>query len=144
MFALYFPVMAINYHKILGVRAGATRAEIKIAYRKLALKYHPDRNIGNPEAEVRFKEINEAYAVARKEAKYDGSTALSTNAEHYEVLGLEPGADREDIRVAYYTLLKECRPDGETDANIAEDKLRAINKAYDILSGRADQDPDDW
>ena len=50
-----------DYYKILGVERNATKEEIKRAYRKLALKTHPDRNPGDAKAEERFKEINEAY-----------------------------------------------------------------------------------
>jgi curved DNA-binding protein len=63
-----------NYYTILGVSKSATAEEIKKAYRKLALNYHPDRNQGNKEAEARFKEISEAYAVlsdTEKRKQYD-------------------------------------------------------------------------
>ncbi|MCX7641813.1 MAG: molecular chaperone DnaJ [Elusimicrobiales bacterium] len=59
---LYF-YMAKDYYRILGVSRNATQEEIKSAFRKLALKYHPDRNPGNKDAETKFKEINEAYEV---------------------------------------------------------------------------------
>jgi molecular chaperone DnaJ len=55
--------MRTDYHTILGVSREATDEEIKKAYRKLALKYHPDRNPGDNEAEEHFKEINRAYEV---------------------------------------------------------------------------------
>ena len=63
-----------DYYEILGVNRNATEEEIKKAYRKLALKYHPDRNKGNKEAEEKFKEISEAYAVLsdkNKREQYD-------------------------------------------------------------------------
>ena len=63
-----------DYYEILGVTRDASQDEIKAAYRKLAVKYHPDRNPGDKEAEERFKEAAEAYAVlsnADKRAHYD-------------------------------------------------------------------------
>ena len=58
-----------DYYEVLGVARGATLDEIKKAYRKLALKYHPDHNKGNTEAETKFKEATEAYEVLRDEQK---------------------------------------------------------------------------
>ncbi len=63
-----------DYYKILGVERSATESEIKSAFRKLALQYHPDRNPGNKAAEEKFKEINEAYEVLsdkEKRSRYD-------------------------------------------------------------------------
>lgn len=63
-----------DYYEVLGLQKGATEAEIKSAYRKLAKKYHPDLNPDNPEAEAKFKEINEANDVLSdpdKRARYD-------------------------------------------------------------------------
>lgn len=60
---------AKDYYRILGVKASATQAEIKKAYRALAFRYHPDKNPGNHLAEAQFKEIQEAYAVIADDAK---------------------------------------------------------------------------
>ena len=63
-----------DYYKILGVERTANKNEIKSAYRKLALKTHPDRNPGDTRSEERFKEINEAYQVlsdSEKRSRYD-------------------------------------------------------------------------
>ncbi len=62
------------YYETLGVQRGASDADLKAAFRKLAMQHHPDRNPGDKDCEHRFKEINEAYDVlkdADKRAAYD-------------------------------------------------------------------------
>jgi len=76
-----------DYYKILGVEKSATQDEIKKAYRKLAMKYHPDRNPGNKSAEEKFKEITEANEVLsdpEKRKKYD---TLGANWKQYQHTG---------------------------------------------------------
>lgn len=63
-----------DYYEVLGISKSASDDEIKKAYRKLAVKYHPDKNPGDKEAEAKFKEINEAHDVLsdkQKRARYD-------------------------------------------------------------------------
>jgi curved DNA-binding protein len=76
-----------DYYKILGVDKSATQDEIKKAYRKLAMKHHPDRNAGNKSAEEKFKEITEANEVLsdpEKRKKYD---TLGSNWNQYRNTG---------------------------------------------------------
>lgn len=66
--------MTTNYYSTLEVDRNASKEDIKKAYRKLSMKYHPDRNQGDKDSEERFKEINEAYSVLsddNKRAEYD-------------------------------------------------------------------------
>lgn len=82
-----------DYYKTLGVNKNATQDEIKKAYRKLAVKYHPDKNQGNAEAEHKFKEINEANDVLsdpEKRKKYD---ELGSNWQQYRNQGQQGGFD---------------------------------------------------
>ena len=74
-----------DYYEVLGLKKGASEDEIKKAFRKMALKYHPDRNPDNEEAEEKFKEVNEAYSVLSdpdKKDKYDrfGHAGVDPNA----------------------------------------------------------------
>src|SRR4030095_4403965 len=80
-----------DYYEVLGVSRNATEQELKSAYRKLALQYHPDRNPGDHTAEEKFKEINEAYGVlsnSESRSRYDrfghagvGSSRVAARAE---------------------------------------------------------------
>lgn len=74
-----------DYYEVLGLQKGASEDEIKKAFRKMAMKYHPDRNPGDKEAEEKFKEVNEAYGVLSdpdKKDKYDrfGHAGVDPNA----------------------------------------------------------------
>ena len=74
IYNIYIMAEKRDYYEVLGVSKNASDDEIKKAYRKLAVKYHPDRNPGDKEAEAKFKEINEAHEVLsdkQKRARYD-------------------------------------------------------------------------
>jgi len=68
--------MKEDYYKILGVSKGASASEIKKAYRKMAIKYHPDKNPGDKAAEEKFKEAAEAYDVLSNPEKNQDMTNL--------------------------------------------------------------------
>ena len=75
-----------DYYSVLGVERGADEKTLKSAYRKQAMQYHPDRNPDNPEAEAKFKELNQAYDVlkdANNRAAYDrmGHEAFTSRAQ---------------------------------------------------------------
>ena len=82
----------MDYYQVLGIEKDAEADKIKDAYRKLALKYHPDRNNGDPESAEKMKSINEAYAVLsnpQKRGDYDlmrdryGSSAYGQFRQNY-------------------------------------------------------------
>ena len=81
-----------DYYAVLGVPKTATPAEIKKAYRRLARELHPDRNPGNPDAERRFKEANEANAVLSDPDQRRRYDELGANWQAYEGAGFPGGA----------------------------------------------------
>ncbi|KTF90298.1 hypothetical protein cypCar_00008589 [Cyprinus carpio] len=87
-------------YKVLGLEKGATAEDIKRAYRKLALKYHPDKNPDNPEAAEKFKEINNANSILTDETKrkiYD----------EYGSMGLYVSEQFGEESVKYYFLMSK-------------------------------------
>lgn len=84
-----------DYYKILGISKSANDREIKKSYKKLAMKYHPDRNQGNKNAEKKFKEIKEAYEIlidSKKRAAYDqhGHSAFSQGGNYSNYSSFDP------------------------------------------------------
>jgi curved DNA-binding protein len=80
-----------DYYKILGVDKKASTDEIKKAYRKLALKYHPDKNKGDKTSEEKFKEINEANEVLSDKEKRKKYDELGSNWQQYQQYGAQGG-----------------------------------------------------
>ncbi len=80
-----------DYYDALGVDKDADQAEIRRAFRRLARKHHPDVNPDDPEAEERFKEINEAYEVLHDPEKRQKYDRLGANWRRYEQAGAQPG-----------------------------------------------------
>jgi len=95
-----------DYYEILGIEESANQKQLKDAYRNLALKYHPDRNKGNPGAAAKMKEINESYAVLshpEKRKQYDtlqqtyGSSAYGQFRQTYSEQDIFRGSDIQQI-----------------------------------------------
>jgi curved DNA-binding protein len=82
-----------DYYRILGVERNADEKEIKRAYRSLAVKYHPDKNPGDKQAEERFKEINEAYEVLGDPAKRARYDQLGASYQDWQRRGAPGGFD---------------------------------------------------
>lgn len=80
-----------DYYKTLGVERKATQDDIKKAFRKLAMKYHPDQNKDNKQAEEKFKEINEAYEVLSDPKKRERYDQLGTSYTQWQQGGGNPG-----------------------------------------------------
>ncbi len=89
--------MTKDYYKILGIDKGASKDEIKRAFRKMARKYHPDVNPDEPKSGEKFKEINEAYSVLNDEKKkemYDKFGVVEGDPSTYQDWGGVPGGSR--------------------------------------------------
>jgi len=95
-----------DYYEVLGVAKTATADEIKKAYRKLAIQYHPDKNPGNKEAEEKFKEATEAYEVLiddKKRSVYDqyGFDGVKNMGGGFDPSAFQGFEDRRSCRVGH-------------------------------------------
>lgn len=119
-----------DYYKILGVPRDADEKTIKAAYRRLARKYHPDVNKGDPQAEEKFKEINEAYEVLKdpeKRAKYD---QFGADWERYQQAA---GAQAETTD--FFEWLFGSRPGAESRYERRERAGQGFSDFFDLLFG---------
>jgi len=121
-----------DYYEVLGVSKGATKDEIKKAYRKQALKYHPDKNPGNKEAEEKFKEAAEAYEVLsndEKKARYDqfGHAGMGNNMGG----GFGGGMTMEDIFSSFGDIFGDAFG-GAFGSRRSGGRSRSVNKGTNI------------
>jgi curved DNA-binding protein len=142
-----------DYYEVLGVKKTAPEEEIKKAYRKLAMKHHPDRNPGNKQAEERFKEINEAYAVLSDKAKrqqYDqfGPSGFSQRFSQEDIFrGFDIGDLFKDLGFSTNDVFGRIFGGGGRGAKVRYGNLDDLfgqrgGPAYDygdMFSGRASQ-----
>ena len=105
-----------DYYEVLGVAKNADEKTIKKAYRKLAKKYHPDTNAGNPDAEKKFKEVTEAYSVLsdpEKKKMYDqfGHAAFDQSAggSYQWIRKWFPGIQKWSWRLSGVSFYRKCR-----------------------------------
>jgi curved DNA-binding protein len=125
-----------DYYKALGVPRGASQAEIKKAYRKLARQHHPDRNAGDKAAERRFKDVNEAHAVLGDPDKRKQYDALGANWEAFSRAGAAGGGSPFGAGGPFAggNVRYEFRTSGGEDAGGFSDFFRAV---FGAGAGRA-------
>lgn len=114
--------MAPNYYEILGVFQDASQADITAAYRRLAMRWHPDRNPNNPEAEEHFKRVAEAYAVLRDpeiRQRYDEQLAEDSEAATETDDGIDVDVAEQLFWEAMIELASDLRARGYDEPAVA-------------------------
>ncbi len=121
--------MKKDYYKILEIKKNASAEEIKLAYRKLAKKYHPDRNPNNAQAENKFKEITEAYETLsdpNKRRRYD---LLGSNWDKFQT-----GSQAYDFDIQEFDF-KDGLKDFKLDDLFGEAVGETVRSAFDLFAG---------
>lgn len=130
-----------DYYEILGVPKAATLEEIKKAYRQLALKYHPDRNPNDPEAEAKFKDIAEAYSIVgdeEKRRKYDqgGFSSHGFPEDFNGFGGFGGGFDVDDIFNQFFGAHRGSWGQRKSQPQKGSDlRIKIVLKLDEIFSG---------
>lgn len=122
-----------DYYEVLGISKGASRDEIKKAYRKQALKYHPDKNPGDKEAEEKFKEAAEAYEVLsndEKKARYDQFGHAGMNGGGFGG-GFSGGMTMEDIFSSFGDIFGDAFG-GAFGSRRGGGRSRSVNKGSNL------------
>ena len=139
-----------DYYKVLGVSRFASQDDIKKAYRDLAIKYHPDKNQGDKNAEKRFQEISEAYTVLSDPSKRRKYDILGENWERFENVNIDDinfdfnfnlgeildgftGGGFSDFFNNFFSGMNEKGENIEKDLHISlEDAYKGINKIIEV------------
>jgi curved DNA-binding protein CbpA len=120
----------IKYYQILGLESNATQDQIKEAYRKLIFKFHPDRNLGDLEAEKKFKEIQEAYEIltnqSSKSKYFDDTFNIKINKNNPFIKGKDINLNI-DITLEEYKLQRKQRPKNHNKITTIKKTLKTKN-----------------
>lgn len=123
--------MQKDYYKILGVDKNASKEDIKKAYRKMAMKYHPDQNPDNPEAESKFKEVSEAYEILSDDSK-------KSNYDNFGSSNFSGFNHSDDIFSHFSSMFGDIfnnRYSGKSNKRGSDLKMRVTVTIQDILKG---------
>ncbi len=124
--------MARDFYDVLGVSREASEADIKKAYRRLAMEYHPDRNNGDPQAEEKFKEAAEAYEILRDPEKRQRYDRFGMAGVRGSGGGAGFGFSHFDLSEALNIFMRDFGGLGGFDAIFGGDRRRARRRGQDI------------